>query len=184
MDLGMKQRKFPHALTISVGIILVVALAVWEQGGANRPYLVGVDSAGRGYRDDVAQLIDAHYGSNPAVKQAAEEAARLYQRSLALDLNTLGSTESYIREEAQEGACGVDEVGDANFKTLHQALDDVYARTFNTPARIARREAFIHKAPSALSIDLPPPGACTPTGAAAGRRSIEAKTATLEGDRR
>ena len=41
----------------------------------NAGTLLGIDSVGRGYRDDVAQLINDEYSADPAIKRVAEDFA-------------------------------------------------------------------------------------------------------------
>lgn len=120
----------------------------------------GIDSVGRGYRDDVAQLISDKYSTIPSVKSAAGDAAKAYQKSLTLDLATVASTTGYLTADAIRGACAVHKAGVQNGPAVIQAIDAIYARTFNTPERMAQRKAFVQKAPASFSVDLPDADHC------------------------
>jgi hypothetical protein len=123
--------------------------------GGNISSVAGIDSEGRGYRDDVKQLISDEFGSNPVLTSIAQDVAKSYQISLTLDLNSVSTTQQYLQNDAVQGACAVDKAGPANGASVQKVLMDVYARTFNTPDRLNRRQEFVNKAPAAFSIDLP-----------------------------
>ncbi|TKC88784.1 hypothetical protein FAZ69_13645 [Trinickia terrae] len=125
----------------------------------------GIDSASRGYRDDVQQLIDDKYSAVPAVKAAAESAARVLQTSIRSSTLSIADTSSFVIAEGQAGTCAAVNVSEEHERELFEAINAVYARTFNTDARLAARRQFIAHATNVTVLDADP-SACAPARAA------------------
>ncbi|MDR5883793.1 hypothetical protein [Caballeronia sp. LZ032] len=127
----------------------------------------GVDSERRGYRDDVKQLIIEQYSGNPAVRSAAEVAARNFQTSITSAVLNQADTSGVVLAAAQSSACAADAAGPANVDAVVEAVNGVYARTFNTLERLAARKKFTQAAKNAavLKYDL---SACPKSGGAQG----------------
>jgi hypothetical protein len=123
-------------------------------GGASGTYtpagnagtVEGVDSEHRGYRDDVAQLIADKYSAVPGVKAAAAVAARSYQSSITATTLNSGDTTAAIKQAAVDSWCATQAAGAANAADVVSAIHGVYARTFNTDARMAARQQFLAQA--------------------------------------
>jgi hypothetical protein len=125
----------------------------------NASTVEGVDSANRGYRDDVEQLIEDKYSSVPGVKGGAQGVARTYQLSIAASTLAMTDTSSIIQAGAQAGWCAAQNATAAHVQEMSAAAHAVYVRTFNTDARMAARQLFLSKAQGvgALNVD---PAAC------------------------
>jgi hypothetical protein len=112
----------------------------------NAASVEGVDSANRGYRDDVQQLIDDKFSAEPAVRASAEVSARNFQTSIKASTLAMTDTSPVVLASSQLAWCA------GNSVPLNQLPDDevatqaVYARTFNTDARMAARQAYLAKA--------------------------------------
>ncbi|MGF6533909.1 hypothetical protein P3T20_004713 [Paraburkholderia sp. GAS206C] len=122
----------------------------------NAATVQGIDSAGRGYRDDVAQLISDSYSAVPTVKVGAELAAQAYQASLSTAAQAMSDTTPMIEQEAQIGGCAARNAGLSNAQALITAEHAIYARTFNTDARMAARQKYAAKATTAGVLPFDP----------------------------
>ena len=123
----------------------------------NAATVEGIDSAGRGYRDDVAQLIaDKYSGASSAVRAGAEVAARAYQRSIKASTLALPDTSPVLLQNAQEVRCAAEATAIDDLPALQDALHVVYARTFNTDARMAARQAYNAKVLTVGAIPFDP----------------------------
>jgi hypothetical protein len=122
----------------------------------NAASVEGVDSANRGYRDDVQQLIDDKFSGEPAIHASAEVAARNFQTSIKAATLAMTDTSPVVIASGQLAWCA------ANTVPLSEAADDetatqaVYARTFNTDARMAARQTYLAKATSVGVITYDP----------------------------
>lgn len=103
----------------------------------------GVDSARRGFRDDVQQLIDDEYSTVPAVHAGAESVAKVFQTSITSTSLNLPDTSSLVLQAAQAGTCAAVNAGADHVDDMVHAINAVYARTFNTDARIAARQQYL-----------------------------------------
>ncbi|MFP3637628.1 hypothetical protein [Paraburkholderia sp. SIMBA_054] len=141
------------------GSLLTFAVAAQAASGTYTPEgntatVLGVDSEHRGFRDDVWQLINDTYAGNPAVQAGAEAVARSYQNSIGpVALNTV-DTSAMVLQDAQVGACAAYNAGPAHAAELIQAMHEVYARTFNTEARITARRAYVSAGKNVGAIHL------------------------------
>ncbi|XUW93283.1 hypothetical protein OH764_34720 (plasmid) [Burkholderia sp. M6-3] len=123
----------------------------------NAASVEGIDSAGRGYRDDVAQLIaDKYSAALPAIRAGAEVAARVYQRSITASTLALSDTSPVLLQGAQEVRCAAEATPLDDLPALQDALHVVYARTFNTDARMAARQSYNAKVLSVGAIPFDP----------------------------
>lgn len=122
----------------------------------NSATVAGVDSAGRGYRDDVAQLIAEKFSVDPVIRNEAAIAAADYQRTIATPLIAGQDTSSMVMEEGHAGGCSSRRVGLARHQDLYKATRAIYARTFNTDARMAARQAYVNAAKNVLSQGFDP----------------------------
>jgi len=122
----------------------------------NAATVTGVDTAGRGYRDDVWQLIHDKYSSVPVVQANAEDAARYFQKSISPDTLAMADTSSVILESAQSAGCLMDRAGRQYGLQVIEATKAIYARTFNTDARLAARQAFLKAAKNVVTLDYDP----------------------------
>jgi len=103
----------------------------------------GVDSARRGYRDDVQQLIDDELSAVPAVRAGAQAVARTFQTSITSTTLNLPDTSSLVLQAAQAGTCAAVNAGPDHVDEMVHAINAVYARTFNTDARLAARQQYV-----------------------------------------
>jgi hypothetical protein len=109
----------------------------------NASTVEGVDSERRGYRDDVAQLIADKFSSVPEVKAAAVNAALSYQSSITAATLNSGDTTNTVKQDAISAWCAGIAAGPTHIDEVVAAVHAVYARTFNTDARMAARQQFI-----------------------------------------
>jgi len=153
---------------VCAGVIFVLGLASCGGGtgtsapgstytpAGNAATVMGVDSAGRGYRDDVLQLIHDKYSSVPVVRANAEAAARDYQKSISPDTLAMSDTSSVVQESAQSARCMAALAGWQYGLQVEAAIKAVYARTFNTDARLAARLVFVKAAKSVVILNYDP----------------------------
>lgn len=106
----------------------------------------GVDSENRGYRDDVWQLIHDSYSNNEAVKVGAVAVAKSYQSSITPSVLAQADTSEDVRQDAQVGGCAVYHAGLEGGRDVLDATKAIYARTFNTDARLAARQVYVKAA--------------------------------------
>jgi hypothetical protein len=111
--------------------------------GGNISTVEGVDSAHRGYRDDVQQLIDDEWSTVPAVRAGAESVAKVFQTSITSNALNMPDTSSLVLAAAQAGTCAAANAGADHVDEMMHAINAVYARTFNTDARIAARQQYL-----------------------------------------
>jgi hypothetical protein len=122
----------------------------------NSASVAGVDSAGRGYRDDVAQLIAEKFSFDPVIQKEAAIAAADYQRTIATPLIAGQDTSSMVMEEGHAGGCSSRRAGLDRHQDLYKATRAIYARTFNTDARMATRQAYVNAAKNVINQDFDP----------------------------
>lgn len=118
----------------------------------NASSLEGVDSAGRGYRDDVQQLIHDSFSSDPKVQAAVIQDAKDYQLSIEPASLQQTDTSSMILLEAQNTGCFTRGMTIDQLDATLEATNAVYARTFNTDARMAARQTFVSLGAKAVDI--------------------------------
>jgi hypothetical protein len=109
----------------------------------NAASVVGVDSAGRGYRDDVQQLIQDRFSSDPKVQASAIQVAKDFQDSITSQTQQLPDTTANIRQEAQNFECTAIGMTPSQLSAADVAIKAIYARTFNTDARMGARQNFV-----------------------------------------
>lgn len=107
--------------------------------------LEGIDSAGRGYRDDVAQLINEDFSGDPAVRSVAIQAARGDQTSILSTTLAMSDTSPFVLQQSQADSCVMHGLTYAQLVSATDAIHAVHARTFNTDARMQARQTFLSK---------------------------------------
>lgn len=145
-----------RAVLLATTTVFLTACGGSGGGGGSGSTVEGVDSERRGYRDDVKQFILDQYSSSPAVRNAAEVAAKNFQTSIASPVLNQADTSGVVMAAVQSSACAADAAGPANIDAVVEAVNGVYARTFNTPERLAARKKFTQAAKNAavLKYDL------------------------------
>lgn len=112
----------------------------------NASTIEGVDSTGRGYRDDVAQLIDDKFSTDPQVKSAAIQMAKEYQESISSAAASMSDTSADLLSQSQADFCMFMALTVQQIDAADDANHAIYARTFNTDARMAARQQYLAKA--------------------------------------
>ncbi|MGF6649573.1 hypothetical protein OKW34_000135 [Paraburkholderia youngii] len=124
----------------------------------------GIDSANRGYRDDVQQLIDDKYSSNPVVHAAVEVSARNSQTSIKASTLAMTDTSPVVLASSQLTGCAASTVPFSQKALYVAAIQAVYARTFNMDARMAARQSYLAKATSVGLLSYDPTKCATASG--------------------
>ncbi|MGF6851149.1 hypothetical protein [Paraburkholderia sp. CI3] len=172
----MRDKKISALTAISIAAALALsacgggsasaqsASSSWATPAGNAWSVGGVDSANRGYRDDMQQLIDKRYSFQPAVHAAVEVAARNFQTSITASTLAMSDTSPVVLASSQLMRCAADTVPFSQMADLERAIQAVYARTFNTGARMAARQSYLRKATSVGVLTYDPTKCATATG--------------------
>lgn len=116
-----------------------------DPGAAGATTVTGIDSDSNGIRDEVDRFLATKYGSNAAKLTAARTSAAALQRTLTADTSRKSAALLALQESADAGVCAGRTFRAAGANSSRE-LNEIFARTINTQARIAQRKALVESA--------------------------------------
>ncbi len=112
-----------------------------DPGAAGIATVAGIDTDANGIRDDIDRFIATKYGANAVSVKAARTSARALQRLSVTDPSSKSAAVVVLQDNGDAGVCAGRDFRSAGLGAS-QELNELFARTLNTQARLAQYKAI------------------------------------------